>query len=581
MIWIALVLAGCVDGPADLSAHRPGDTPLPDLVVPDPDDDLNGLAGLACTDGVSECATEGPYLGKTCCSYGDNLVPLSAADWPDGLELTVDGADLVTCGASGAAWAYVTDPEHLDLTPFPAGARCMHAAFGPPAADGARVVWLVHPGDNTAPTTPRIASYRRTADGAIHPIEELAVGDFLDVAIDETTLFVATSGGIDVHQIEANGQLSLLQTLGVNRLVDSLAAADGYLYIAEADGTLATIDVHDPSGPNFVSSIEMDGRARVLRVLGSRIAVALGTGGMQIFDRTDPAFPAAVQTLSVYGSVQDVSGDDRRIAIATWHDAQLVDLDTGSQVAHQQGAYPHGRTLAVQWQAGLLYTADRIGIRIWRFQPGMVSSTAQTTPSSAFFGVHASTNQLSVRNHGPMNLVIHEALLPDPAFSADVGPVVVGPGETLSFGVSHTGTSSGGHLTLASNAADLTQIPLFVEALPSTGQLDGFEVGKVHVIYALDLTTPLPARVLLDLQDLRSEVVAMHDGAATADEFSERLAGSVALLDDPETLSKLVFSTEFGGPRFAILDKTASVRAVRSHYDPEDLARLVDQLLDE
>lgn len=73
----------------------------------------------------------------------------------------------------------------------------------------------------------------------------------------------------------------------------------------------------------------------------------------------------------------------------------------------------------------------------------------------------------------------------------------------------------------------------------------------------------------------------MHDGAATADEFSERLAGSVALLDDPETLSKLVFSTEFGGPRFAILDKTASVRAVRSHYDPEDLARLVDQLLDE
>jgi len=581
-VILMVLLAACAEAPRDLTIHRPSTGPTPEMIVPDPDDDLSGLAHLPCSEGIDQCATDGPFLGKTCCTYGDNLVRRAGADWTDTIELAVDGDDLVACGSSGAVWARLDDLETLELTPFPPGSRCQHAVYGTPRIDESRMVWLSHSGDNTAPTTPRLSGYLLHADRSIDWVQDITGGDFLDVTLHDGRVYVAAGeDGVAIHEIESNGTLTLIGNLGPNRISETVAAADGYLYTGERGGDLAVVDISDPEGTAFQSLVPLAGRPRLVRVAGDRIAVALGSEGVQFLDRTDPAFPVVSGQMNLAGSIQHVSGDGEHIAVATWHEAALLDPSSLTVVGSQRDAQPHGRLLSVQWQGDFLITGDRQGIAVYEFRPGFVAADAHATPGSHFFGVHADSRVVSVRNRGPMNLVLSEVLLPDPAFSVNLDPMVIAPGDTLVFGLAHSGTSSGGMMSLSTNDPDGVQLPLFVSPLPSHGEVDRYEPGRVHLLYAMDLSTALPSRVLLDLDTVDESIWAIHDGAAIAGEFDTRLGLDIPIDNDLGLQDDVNFPAEFGGPRFIVIDKLSRVRAVRSHYDPEELGRLVSDLVDE
>ncbi len=586
LLWglIGLILgpAGCGLDPADSALHRPTIDDDQELIAAAPDDDLTGLQGLECWSGT-ECAAYGPYLGDTCCTYGDSLIERAHAPWPDAMEVKVDGSDLVTCGMRGAAWAQLDDnATTLELRPFPEGARCQHAALGPRGEDGSRIVWLTHVGDNSAPTTPRLGAYRLDPSGSISPIQEITGGDFLDLAVSDGRVYVATGReGVEVYDIGPEGDLTFDRSIGPLAAAETVAIADGFLYIGHRNATLSSIDISDPSVPFTTSTTGLGGRPRLVRPVAHRLGIALGIDGLQILDASDPGAPVEITTMKLAGSVQGIAGEGDRIAAATWHGATLVDADTLTIAGTQRHANPHGRTLAVAWAQGLLYTADREGISVAEFRPGFVAANAELTPGSCFIET-GSSGQITIRNHGPMNLVMHEVVVPNASFTVGVPSIDILPGESVAFGVAHSGTGPGGLLTLSTNDPEPNGVPLNVEEYPPLGLvLEGFEEGEVHLLYPLDLRTALPARVLMDLRALDATVWGLHDGAATAHDFAARIGAESVVHRIDGVLDEISFPAGFGGPRFVVLDKYATVRAVRPHYDPEELSRLVSDLLDE
>ena len=578
-IGLTVAVAACSPPNKSLAPHRPSNTISPILVSPDPDDDLNGLAHLPCAEGMA-CAATGPYLGETCCTYGDNLVETAFLPWPDAVVVAVDGLDMVTCGALGAATIGTGALEGASPIPFPDGTRCRHAILGPVTATG-RMVWLSHSGDNTAPTTPRLAGFHLGTDGTLTTVQEIVGGDFLDIAWSGDRLIVAAGeSGVHIYTAETNGILTLENTIGIDELAESVAFADDYLYVGTRDATLVSVDFSAPETPVLASILDLAGRPRLVRAAGEYISVALGAKGVQLLHRADPAVPTDLGTFSVAGTVQDLSMDGEHVAIATWHEALLIDPRSMTVLGSQRHTQPHGRTLGVQLHDGSLYIADRMGVSSATYRPGFVAADIHATPGSFVFGQHAKGTQLEVHNRGPMNLVLHGVALPDPAFTAAVSEIVVPAGDTLVFGLSHSGTASDGVLQLQSNDPDPLAIPLHVSPSPADGKITGFD-GEPVVLYAMDLSRPLAARVILDLEDLDVTTWALHDGAAVGDDFALRVGSTVPVLEVRDLDELIAFPDDLDGPRLAILDATATVRAVRSHYDPEDLAHLVANLLDE
>jgi hypothetical protein len=180
-----------------------------------------------------------------------------------------------------------------------------------------------------------------------------------------------------------------------------------------------------------------------------------------------------------------------------------------------------------------------------------------------------------------MDLVLHGIDVPDLAFSTALNPVVMDAGATLVFALSHTGTASSGTLALTSNDPDPLTLPLYVSSPPPDTLLSEVDGDSVHVVFATDLSSWTQSRIILDLEDLGVATSVVHDGAASSDAFADRLDCTVPLVAMTDLDDRLVFPDYNDGPKLAILDDNARVRALRSHYDPRDLADLVTELLDD
>jgi len=573
-------LMACTSPRDTPGAHRPSATPDPVFITPDPNDDLAGLDSLPCARGEA-CASHGPFLGDTCCTYGDNLVAITTLAWPDATEITLDDEHAVVCTTSGAAFVSTSQfAQEPSPTPFPPDARCQQAELGP-SIPGGRIVWLAHAGDNTVPNTPRLQTYVLTDDGSAQLVQEVIDTPAFDLSWSGERLAVATADvGIQLFTLEDDGSLNLDRTVGIDEEVETLAFADSFLYVGTRNATLLTVDLADPEAPLLLSEVTLAGRPRLLRAQGNYLAVALGVTGLQLFDRSLPESPLDLGVIPLSGSVQDVSLDGPVLAVATWHEALLIDPETTSVIASQRYASPHSRTRAVALRDNTLYIADRAGVTQYAFRPGFVTSDLNIAPSSIHFGQHGASRQITLRNRGALNLVLYGVDLPDPAFTTTLTPMVIDAGATLVFALNHTGTASGGTLALTSNDPDAASLPLYVSALPDT-VLPDFDSEPAQLLFATDLSSWTQSRIILDLEDLDVAASVVHDGAASSDEFADRLGSDIPVVASADLADRIAFPDYGTGPKLAILDANGRVRALRSHYDPKELTDLVAEVLDD
>jgi hypothetical protein len=206
---------------------------------------------------------------------------------------------------------------------------------------------------------------------------------FWDIAVDGPRLYAVgqvnsesgTTYDLSIFDVDAAGQLAELGQLALEAELSTLAAADGYLYAMAYRPTgegfaLTVIDARDPSRPQVLGSVALDGSAYPhdiqldggLLYLARAVSGPAEDGSLEIFDIADPVRPRllGIQRGVKARSVHVTGG--RAFVAQSLSDVRVFDVSDPT-APRDSGASPFApNTQALDGSGQLLVTAGR-GIR--------------------------------------------------------------------------------------------------------------------------------------------------------------------------------------------------------------------------
>ncbi len=440
MGWSAALLAlGCRQipptpgdqaGPPTAASPHTSDSGTPSLEGPDPEDDLSGLAGLACA-AQQRCApASAAWLGDTCCAFGDALEVVQTLPVQRGVDIAARDDVVVGCSGNGGFVAHVDDDGLLRSVEAPVE-RCQRIAIGPASTDGTRRIYLAARGDTVE--APALTVLEETTDGVLSRVTQLRepfvmyeglalVGDHLWVA--------AHAGGLRGYALDAERGIVLVSTLEGLENASGVAADGSLLYVAD-EASVAVVDVADPAAPKRIATVPTaQGRKpRDLALDDTHLYVALGPGGLQVF-RRDGRTLAEERTLDLDGSIQGVDVRDPYVAVAAWDHLALLERDGLDRVGGLKLAAPFEQTWAVALSEDFLFGMEWSGAHTLRIHEGLVApELAAESELLAFAGEEGGTRGLWLRNRGPLSARLGAATVDHPSLTAEVERARVPTGE--------------------------------------------------------------------------------------------------------------------------------------------------------
>jgi len=342
-------------------------------------DNYPSLEDLACSDGVTDCAAEGPFIEGTCCAEGSTLTERGVGPAAEAVDVEVQDGVAVLCGGFGAYVDDVSDPSNPTSLGW-VTSRCQRSAFGPTLDGGARVIYLAHHGDTWVRTPHLTTAY-------LLPDQSLSVADTIEddevlfegLAWRDRWLYVAAhAGGVRAYRTGVDGAPALEGVVGGVENAGKIALGPAPAYVTDGDG-VAVLSLADPGAPAWVGRVAASEIARDVDVardpaLGDRMYVAVGDRGFDVYDLSDPAAPAHLENAVTDGSVQAISAQGDLLALAAWNHVQirrasdLLLLGTRKTRAYQSFEQDFGVTLL----DGRLYVAEWEGLHVLDYNPGVV-----------------------------------------------------------------------------------------------------------------------------------------------------------------------------------------------------------------
>ncbi|MCP4869226.1 MAG: hypothetical protein GY898_10965 [Proteobacteria bacterium] len=463
----------------------PGPTLTPELADPtvtvegvSPGDDFSGLADLPCATGADSCAALGPYLGESCCAYGDSVVAISTANASEAVDLETDGEHVWACGGFGVRISDISDPN-APVSVGSVGGRCQRIGVGPLRDDGARIFWLSHHGDGWIPT-PNLITYHLSADDAVTVIDTIEDPEvnFEGLLEHDGFLFVAAhAAGLRVYTYDADGVPTFVHSIveGFDN-ASKMAVHGDRLYVTD-DDELIVVDITDPTAAAIVGSPLTSGAPRDVAVEGDRIFVAVGARGVDVFDVGPDGALVEVTNLPSDGSSQAVSTSDGVLAVADWSHASMYDVATLVRVGTERTrTFPFfEQDLGIVMTGDVAIVAEWEGMHLLRYAPGYVAPDLFVTDELlGFDAAEASTRTLDLRNRGPLDLVVSSMGVSDDAFTLSDTGLVVPAYDERSVDVTYAPPPPSGSaqtLRIISNDVDATDNPLQIplHAIDSAG----------------------------------------------------------------------------------------------------------------
>lgn len=446
------------------------------------------LTCLPC--GVSErCAEAGPYLGTTCCAAGDPLVHRGRGSAAEAVDVVVADGVAFLCGGFGVVANDVSDPDDPRVI-VGAASRCQHAAIGPTLADGQRVFWLAHHGD-TWVETPFLSTY--TYDPSPDELgaqERFRLEDpnvlFEGIAYHEGFVYAAVhSRGVHAYRVEDDLSLSLASVTEGFDNATRLVVEGERLLVADQLGGVKVLSLEEPATPRFVTTLSSLGMARDVAAHGDLAVVALGGGGVDVFDLSNEDV-AQVGHIDVAGTAQAVDVDDEVIAIAAWTHVALHDRDSLQLLATERvrNSPQFEQDLGIALEGDLVHVAEWEGHHVLQRHNGLVAPDIWVEEDLIEFAPQESGDRaIVVRNRGYLDLDVREVSVDsgtlDQPFSVDTTRFRVPPQRASAFELSYTpgGASAGPspRVILDSNDPDVQQSPLVVPIQASAS--DRIDVG--------------------------------------------------------------------------------------------------------
>ncbi len=148
----------------------------------------------------------------------------------------------------------------------------------------------------------------------IHPLDVEMAGD--------TVYVVSKNDGLLIYQVTEGerlkrvGQLTTPFPMNQFDLSIALQVKDGIAYIANGRAGLLIVDVTDPVEPKILSSIDIPGVCKELKIVGKRVYAVSHRGGVSVVDVQDPENPMVLNTFSVPGLSRGIEIVDSLIYVA-------------------------------------------------------------------------------------------------------------------------------------------------------------------------------------------------------------------------------------------------------------------------
>jgi len=443
VLVLALGLVACG------SSSSPSAPDALDVDLP-PVGECDGYACLACASG-DKCADADTLIEGTCCAEGDSLVQLASGSGSEVVDVEANETYAILCGGFGAKVNNVSDPLN-PVSVGSAGPRCQHAAFGPVTADG-QVFYAMHHGDSWV-STPSLTVYLIRGQGQIDTVASLSEPGILyeGGAWRDGYLYVAAhDDGVRVYQTDSAGAPSFVTEFSGGGNAWKLALAGDHAFLADNLRGLVVVDVSDPSQPVELQTYATTGSPRDVDARDGRVYVALGGGGLDVFDASIPTKLTAVGNVPSHGSAQAVSVGDGFVSVAAWSHVAVYDTENlllvGTERTRQYPAFEQNLGVAVVGDK--VYVGEWEGMHVLQYRQGRVAPDLWIAEEMyQFNGDEVDAKAVLVRNRGRMPLVVNSTSINHDAFTIDTGPFAIGAGGAHVFELGYTPPGPQGQLSV-------------------------------------------------------------------------------------------------------------------------------------
>ncbi|GEM_PF-1073947 len=469
--------------------------------------------------------------------HGDPVEVLDTYGGPTFSELNevayVDGLVFFCSGVLGMNVYDASDPEDLTYRSrigFSQGSltypRCQHVVVDP--AD--RRTYVSNRANSIQPQswigTADLSNVERPDEIGMLLLDEspegMAVhGDLLLVAAHEAGLIVFRRDGGDLIE---RGRVATENAWGVAALGDTAWVADGA-------GGLVTVDISDPDDPRVAHTLPLDGAAKhvalpppdVAAALDARglpplLAVAAGTAGVAVVDRSGPAVLLAADTPGAGTAVAwtvatDPGGTPRpAVVLADWADVRVFEVgDDLVQVAREP--LPIGpanrresRTMGIAAAGDVFFSGNWTELVSYRWFPDRLAPDLEVSHNPVLLpqtpAGTSSSFPLRLTNSGTTDLTFRGTTAALDELSVDA-PATLGPGETAVATVGFESlTDAGVSTTLSLLTDDPDQPELIVQVEANRPGIGIGEPADASVFDDIDGAS-------IVLADLRGSVVLL------------------------------------------------------------------------
>ena len=338
------------------------------------------------------------------------------------------------------------------------------------------------------------------------------------IDVEDSVVYVALKDhGLGAYRRNAKtNELSRIGTVGGLGSAWGVRVSNHTAFVTALEGTVATVDVTDPTRPRLLGKVATGGVARGLAVDGRTAYVAAGSEGLVVVDASVLTSPRVVGKAETRGTAVRVDYSAGHAFVAAWNDARVYDVSRpaaprfiGAVRLTTDITYPdHGRAAVTARTLGIAANGRDVFVGNWFVPYSYRLYPDRTAP----------------------NLV-----LPEEINLTDFGPVAAGASSTIPIEIKNQGTAP---LTLFSNWATSTSFSVAPEQLTiepgATRTLDlTYKAAKSEREMAvLNIWSDDP------LQPVRTGfVVGNHEGLGVGKQLPETKA---ALLDGGEWSSSQV-----------------------------------------
>ncbi len=349
------------------------------------------------------------------------------------------------------------------------------------------------------------------ASPTAYTIFESGTRDFQDAQfINDSFAFVCLgSDGIGILNITtpAAPSWSAIHTTGLTYAKAVILSLDAQrAYIAD---DLGFVVYQQSAGVwSYTTSYGYNGQPSDIQLDGNRVYVALGSGGIVVFDVTTPSSPLLLGQFTTDGLAAKIAVQNSRVAVAEWQDMEVFDATDPQSPVRIGYRFTPNRSMCIAMQADTIVLGDWDVARVYQY--GVISGAdLDVFPRDLFFPVTAIGSQrmqtLLLKNTGGANVTVSSITDNHPHYSESPVSMTILPGDSAIVTVTYApvdSQSGTGLIRINSNDGDEPQIRVNTIGNPPPG---GVAVGTP----APDFTLPLLGGGDTTLSDFAGRIVVM------------------------------------------------------------------------